>query len=147
MTFCCVLRLLFYFLVNLVESKFIFHAQFSCVGFFILIHNLKWWFQFKTINNLSLKIYCEIIVDVKNKISDWDLPQLEIKDIVKMLWYFVMFLGFFFGLVKFGEPKFTVSDTIFFNWLFVCFLNAQFKTNNNLPPKICCENIVNIPLL
>ena len=64
-----------------------------------------------------------------------------------MLWYFIVFLGFFFGLVKFSEPKFTISDTIFFNWLFVCFLNAQFKTNNNLPPKIDFENIVNVTLL
>ena len=93
--------------------------------FLFLIHNLKWWFQFKTSSNLPLKIFCEIIVDVKKKKkSDRDLPQLEIKDIVKMLWYFIVFLGFFFGLVKFSEPKFTVSDTIFFNWLFVCFLNA-----------------------
>jgi len=38
-----------------------------------------------------------------------------------------MFLDFFFDLVKFGKPKFTVSSTIFFNWLFVCILNAQFK--------------------
>ena len=96
---------------------------------------------------MPLKIFCEIIVDVKNKISDRDLPQLEIKDIVKMLWYFVVFLDFFFGLVKFGETKFIVSDTIFFNWLFVCFLNAQFKTNNNLPHKIGFENIVDVTLL
>ena len=89
--------------------------------------------------------YCER--KKKKKKSDRDLPQLEIKDIVKMLWYFIVFLGFFFGLVKFSEPKFTVSDTIFFNWLFVCFLNAQFKTNNNLPPKIGFENIVDVTLL
>ena len=35
--------------------------------FLFLIHNLKWWFQFKTSSNLPLKIFCEIIVDVKKK--------------------------------------------------------------------------------
>ena len=35
------------------------------------------------------------------------------EDIVKMLWYFVVFLDFFFSIVKLGEPKFTVSHIIF----------------------------------
>ena len=33
------------------------------------------------------------------------------KDIVKILWYFVVFLDFFFNKIKLGEQKFTVSHT------------------------------------
>ena len=33
--------------------------------FLFLIHNLKWWFQFKTNSNLLPKICYENIVDVK----------------------------------------------------------------------------------
>ena len=110
----------------------------------------------KTINNFSPKICYKNAVDVKNKIiiSNWDLPQLEIKNIVKRLWHFVVFLrfffvwhfvvfvgfffvwhfvvflDFFFYLVKFSEPKFIFLGTIFFNWLFIfifIFLNTQLK--------------------
>ena len=101
---------------------------------FFLMHN------FKTGNNFSPKICCENFVDIKNKISNWDLPQLEIKNITKkfwhfivflsffFVWHFVMFLGFFFCLVKFDEPKFIVLGTIFFNWLFIfIFLNARLE--------------------
>ena len=65
-----------------------------------------------------------------------------------------MFLDFFFGSVKFGEPKFTVLHR--FLLLVSClllFLNAQFKwlfqlkTNNNLPPRIYCENAMDVELL
>ena len=70
-----------------------------------------------------------------------------------------MFLDFFFAIVKVGAQKFIVLHTIFFCWFFVCcccccflffyfFLMhiikwlSQLKPNNNLPPMICCENIV-----
>ena len=43
---------------------------------------------------------------------DQNLPQLEIKDIVKMLWYFVVFLDFFW-ISQFVEPKLIVLCTIF----------------------------------
>ena len=33
------------------------------------------------------------------------------EDIVKILWYFVVFLDFFFNIIKLGEQKFTVSHT------------------------------------
>ena len=33
------------------------------------------------------------------------------KDIMKILWYFVVFLDFFFNIVKFNEPKFSVLYT------------------------------------
>ena len=42
--------------------------------------------------------------------------------IVKILWHFIVFLNFFFGLVKFGEHKFTVLCTNFSCWVFVCLL-------------------------
>ena len=65
--------------------------------------------------------------------------------IVKMLWYFVIFLDFFFNIIRLGEPKFTVSHTIFLCFLFVClFLMYNFKTSNNFSPKICCENAVDV---
>ena len=65
--------------------------------------------------------------------------------IVKMLWYFVIFLDFYFSIVKLAEPKFTVSYTIFLCCLFVClFLMHNFKTNNNFSPKICCENVIDV---
>ena len=50
---------------------------------------------------LSNKIYIYIYIysDPKNE------------DIVKILWYFVIFLDFFFNIVKLGEPKFTLSHT------------------------------------
>ena len=49
-------------------------------------------YNFKTSNNFSPKIYYENVVDIKNKIiiSNWDLPQLGIKKIAKMLWHFVV---------------------------------------------------------
>ena len=125
---------------------------FLCCPFvcLFLMYNLK------TSNNFSPKICYENAMNVKNKIiiSNWDLPQLEIKNIVKKLWHFVVFLRFFFEwhfvvfvgfffvwhfvvfldfffyLVKFGEPKFVFLGTIFFNWLFIfifIFLNTQLK--------------------
>ena len=76
------------------------------------------------------------------------------KGIVKILWYFVVFLDFFFCLVKFGEQKFTVSLKIFFYWFFYFIFKmhslkwlSQLKTNNNLPFRICCENVMDIALL
>ena len=42
----------------------------------------------------------------KNIYSD-----LKNEDIVKILWYFVVFLDFFFNIIKLGEPKFMVSHT------------------------------------
>ena len=114
--------------------------------------------NFKTSNNFSPKICCKNIVNVKNRIiiSNWDLPQLEIKNIAKMLlhfvvflgffcvWYFVVLLDFFFSIVKLGEPKFTVSHIIFFCCIFTFFLMRNFKTNNNFSSKICCENAVDV---
>ena len=123
----------FFSIVKLGEPNItVSHTIFLCCLFvclfvcFFLMHN------FKTSNNFSLKICYENVVDIKNKIiiSNWDLPQLEIKNIAKMLWHFVVFLGlffvwhfvaflgFFFCLVKFGEPKFIFLGTIFFNWFF-----------------------------
>ena len=64
--------------------------------------------------------------------------------IVKTLWYFVVLLDFFFSIVKLGEPKFTVSHTIFFCCIFAFFLMRNFKTNNNFSSKICCENAVDV---
>ena len=48
---------------------------------------------------MYIYIYIYIYSDPKNE------------DIVKILWYFVVFLDFFFNIVKLGEPKFTVSHT------------------------------------
>ena len=33
------------------------------------------------------------------------------EDIVKILWYFVVLLDFFFNIIKLGEPEFTISHT------------------------------------
>ena len=30
---------------------------------------------------------------------------------MKILWYFIVFLDFFFNIIKLGEPKFTISHT------------------------------------
>ena len=49
---------------------------------------------------------------IKNIYSD---PKNE--DIVKILWYFVVFLNFFFNIIKLGEPKFTISHKIYINFL------------------------------
>ena len=46
-------------------------------------------------------IYIYIYSDPKNE------------DIMKILWYFVVFLNLFFNIIKLGEPKFTISDTKF----------------------------------
>ena len=134
----------FFNIVKLGDQKFTvshnFHVWSFCLFvclfffFFFLMYN------FKTNNNFSPKICYENIVDVKNKIiiSNWDLPQLKIKNIAKMLWHFVVFQGFFFVwhfvvflafffcLVKLGKPKFIVLGIIFFNWLSVCFLFFVF---------------------
>ena len=48
---------------------------------------------------LSNKIKKNIYLDPKNE------------DFVKILWYFVVFLDFFFNIIKLSEPKFTISDT------------------------------------
>ena len=65
-----------------------------------------------------------------------------------------MFLNLFIGLVKFGKQKFTVSCEFVFGFLFVVFYLMhslkwlfQLKINNNLPPKICGENVVDVVLL
>ena len=63
----------------------------------------------------------------------------------KMLWYFVVFLDFFFSIVKLGKPNITVSHTIFLCCHFVFFfLMHYFKTINNFSPKICYKNAVDI---
>ena len=93
------------------------YTIFLCCHFvFFLMDN------FKTINNFSPKICYENAVDVKNKIiiSNWDLPQLEIKNIVKRLWHFVVFLRFFFVW------HFVVFVGFFFVWHFVVFLGFIF---------------------
>ena len=46
---------------------------------------------------------------LSNKKKNYSDPKNE--DIVKILWYFVVFLDFFFNIVKLSEPKFTVSHT------------------------------------
>ena len=50
---------------------------------------------------LSNKIYIYIYIysDPKNE------------DIMKKLWYFVIFLDFFFNIIKLNEPKFTILHT------------------------------------
>ena len=54
-------------------------------------------------------------------------------------------LDFIFNIVKLGEPKFTVSHTIFLCcFLFLFFLVHNFKTSYNFSPKTCCENDVDI---
>ena len=110
----------FFNIVKLGEPKFtVSYTIFLCYLFVCLFLM----YYFKTSNNFSPKICYKNIVDVKNKIiiSNWDLPQLGIKKFAKMLWHFVVFLGFFFCLVKFGKPKFIVLGTIFFNWHFILF--------------------------
>ena len=63
----------------------------------------------------------------------------------KMLWYFVVFLDFFFSIVKLGKPNITVSHTIFLCCHFVFFfLMHYFKTINNFSPKICYKNAVDV---
>ena len=85
----------FFSIVKLGEPNItVSHTIFLCclfVFFVFLMHN------FKTSNNFSSKICYKNIVNVKNRIiiSNWDLPQLEIKNIAKMLLHFVVFLGFF----------------------------------------------------
>ena len=77
---------------------------------------------------------------IKNIYSD---PKNE--SIVKMLWYFVVFLNYFLVyIVKLGEPKFTALRTIFLCCLFVLFLMHNFKTNNNFSFKICSKNVVDV---
>ena len=49
------------------------------------------------LSNKILKIY--IYSDSKNE------------DIVKILWYFVVFLDFFFNIIKLEEPKFMIPHT------------------------------------
>ena len=41
--------------------------------------------NFKAINKFSPNIFCENVVEVKNKISNWDQTELGIKNIAKML--------------------------------------------------------------
>ena len=53
------------------------------------------------LSNKNKKKYIYIYSNPKNE------------DIVKILWYFVVFLNFFFNIIKLGEPKFTISDTKF----------------------------------
>ena len=50
---------------------------------------------------------------LSNKIKKKIYSDLKNEDIVKILWYFVVFLNFFFNIIKLGEPKFTISHTKF----------------------------------
>ena len=47
-------------------------------------------------NKKKKNIYIYIYSDPKNE------------DIVKILWYFVVFLDFFFNIIKLNEPKFMI---------------------------------------
>ena len=51
------------------------------------------------------------IAFLSNKKKKKIYSDLKNGDIVKILWYFVVFLGFFFNIIKLGEPKFTISHT------------------------------------
>ena len=84
------------------------------------------------LSNLKKKIY----LDPKNE------------DIVKILWYFVVFLDFFFNIIKLGEPKFTVSHTksilIFSQLGAACALHVQPMLVNIKRPNFDVALLVNI---
>jgi len=64
---------------------------------------------------------------LSNNIKNNIYSDPENEGIVKMLRYFVVFLDFFFSIVKLGEPNITVSHTIFLCCHFVFFFfNALF---------------------
>ena len=52
------------------------------------------------------------VVFLSNKIKNIYLDSKN-KNIVKILWYFIIFLNFFFNIIKLGKPKFTISLTKF----------------------------------
>ena len=70
------------------------------------------------------------------------------EDIVKILWYFVVFLDFFFNIIKLGEPKFTVSHTksilIFSQLGAACALHVQPMLVNIKRPNFDVALLVNI---
>ena len=48
---------------------------------------------------------------LSNKIKKYIYLDPKNEDFVKILWYFVVFLDFFFNIIKLGEPIFMISHT------------------------------------
>ena len=64
---------------------------------------------------MSFRICSKNVMNVaflSNKIKNIYLDSKN-KDIVKILWYFIIFLNFFFNIIKLDKPKFTISHTKF----------------------------------
>ena len=81
-------------------------------------------------------IYIYIYSDSKNE------------DIVKILWYFIVFLNFFFNIIKLDKPKFTISHTksiLIFSLLeAACAANASLynkSVNVRTVLRYCASNV------
>ena len=64
---------------------------------------------------MSFRIYSKNVMNVaflSNKIKNI-YSDSKNEDIVKILWYFVVFLNFFFIIIKLDELKFTISHIKF----------------------------------
>ena len=73
----------------------------------------------------KIYIYIYIYSDPKNE------------DIVKILWYFFVFLDFFFDIIKLGEPKFMISHTK--SILIFSLLEAVRAANASIYKKRLCR--------
>lgn len=51
---------------------------------------------------------------------------------MKMLYHYVVLLEIVFGLVKFVEPKFTVSYPVFLGWFFVLLSLGRILSKNTV---------------
>ena len=63
---------------------------------------------------MSFRICSKNVMSVaflSNKIKKIIYSDPKNENTVKILWYFIVFLDFFFNIVKLGEQKFTVSHT------------------------------------
>ena len=70
---------------------------------------------------------------IKKKKKIYSDPKNE--DIVKILWYFVVFLDFFLNIIKSGEPKFTISHTKFI----LIFSLLEAARALHVQPMLVCE--------
>ena len=64
---------------------------------------------------MSFRIYSKNVMNVaflSNKIKKNIYSDPKNEHIMKILWYFVLFLDFFFNIIKLGEPKFIILQQI-----------------------------------